>query len=252
MIDIHTHMLPGVDDGASDIQMSIQLILDAVRNGTKEIFLTPHCAPSYGFYNYDGEDLAQHFNYLCQVVYEQERIPVMLHPGMEVLYESREEMLRLSNDYFPLCGSRYLLMEYYFDVDEFHFLEGIETAQECGYVPVVAHPERYECVQNNRQMIQEGREKGAYFQINKGSLGGRHGEDAQRTGEWMLHEDLADFIASDAHHPKQRGSNLRYVEEYVRFYYGEERARRIFMENPECIIHNRRIHRSKDHVKQAG
>ena len=58
MVDIHTHILPGVDDGAADIEMALRLIRHAAAGGTREIFLTPHCAPSYGFYNYDGEELA--------------------------------------------------------------------------------------------------------------------------------------------------------------------------------------------------
>ena len=241
MVDIHTHILPGVDDGAADIEMALRLIRHAAAGGTREIFLTPHCAPSYGFYNYDGEELAGQFDRLCRAVYQKEQIPVRLHPGMEDLYEGREDLLRHQDENYPLCGSRYLLMEYYFDVEGEQFLEGIDTLQECGYVPVIAHPERYECVWKYPELLKEGRKKGALFQMNKGSLSGRHGGDAGKTAEWMLDEDLADFIASDAHHPVHRDSGLKYVAEYVRRYYGKEKMYRIFIKNPECIIRDKLI-----------
>lgn len=245
MIDIHTHILPGVDDGAQSVEQALRLIRSAVRGGTREIILTPHCAPSYGFFNYDIEKLDLQFQKLCSLVCEREQIPVRLHPGMEVLYEGRREMLRHAKEYFPLCGGRCLLTEYYFDTDAYSFIEGIETARECGYIPIVAHPERYECIQETPALIAEARSRGALFQINKGSLAGRHGERAKAAGEWILSMDEADFIASDAHHPKRRGSSLAGVFRYVYERYGEKRARKIFEENP------RRIMRGPDETDQV-
>lgn len=236
MIDIHTHILPGLDDGAGNMEQALRLIRDAAAGGTGGIILTPHCAPSYGFFNYDGERLDRQFQILCREVYEKARIPVRLYPGMEVLYEGREEMLRQRDGYFPLCGSRYLLLEYYFDADAREFLEGIETAGECGFVPVIAHPERYECVQEDPKLAAAGRRRGALFQVNKGSLAGRHGARALAAGEKLLELDEADFIASDAHHPVMRGSSLANVSAYVRARFGEERAWRLFEENPRRIL----------------
>lgn len=245
MIDIHSHILPGVDDGAQNMETALRLIRDAAAGGTREIILTPHCAPSYGFFNYDAEMLDMHFQSLCRAVYERERIPVRLHPGMEVLYEGRQEMLSRAGEYFSLCGSRYLLLEYYFDTDAYSFLEGIETAGECGYIPIVAHPERYECVQEDAGLAAEGRRRGALFQINKGSLAGRHGDLALEAGERMLVRDEADFIASDAHHPLRRGSSLANVSAYVRARFGEERAWRLFEENPYRVVRDLPIGRSQ-------
>lgn len=240
MIDIHTHILPRVDDGARTVSDAIRMIKDAVRAGTREIIITPHCAPSYGFFNYDDEILDEHFARLCQVV-QQEGIPVILHPGMEVLYEGRRELLENIEQYFPLCGGRYLLMEYYFDTLAEDFLEGIDTVIECGYVPLIAHPERYECICREWELVLEGRDRGALFQMNKGSLAGRHGENARRVAGYLLESDAVDFIASDAHDCKYRTAGLRRIYQFIQNEYGRERAYRLFVGNPEKVINNIQI-----------
>lgn len=235
MIDIHTHIMPGVDDGARTIRDSVSLIRQASEGGTTEIILTPHCAPSYDFFNYSDEYLEERYEQLCAVV-ARERIPVILHPGMEVLYEDREELLEHLEDYATLCGSRYFLMEYYFDASAETFLEGIRTLKSCGYIPVIAHPERYDCVKEDRELAAEGRRLGAWYQVNKGSLSGTHGERSRRSAVWMMDQDLVDFVASDAHEVRRRGSALGRVYQYVKTEYGEERARRLFLENPGKVV----------------
>lgn len=235
MIDIHTHILPGVDDGAGTIRDSLRLIRQAAEGGTTEIILTPHCAPSYDFFNYNDEYLGERFDRLCEAVY-REGIPVILHPGMEVLYEGREELLEHLDDYATLCGSRYFLMEYYFDVSGETFLEGIRILKKCGYIPLIAHPERYDCVKADEGLLLEGRKMGAWYQMNKGSLSGTHGEHARRSAVRLLDLDLVDFIASDAHDVRHRGSTLGRVYRYVRAAYGEERARRLFVENGRKVV----------------
>ena len=77
MIDIHTHIMPGVDDGARDIHMAIEMIRNAAVGGTTDIILTPHCAEAYGFYNYDSEELDVFYRQLCKEV-ERFQIPVFL------------------------------------------------------------------------------------------------------------------------------------------------------------------------------
>lgn len=249
MIDIHTHIMPGVDDGAKNLSMAIRMLEHAATGGTKHIILTPHCAPAYDFYNYNGDDLARSFAQL-QFAVKQSEIPITIHPGMEILFENRKEFLSHMNDYFTLCGSRYFLIEYYFDVSEEGLLEGVDTVQECGCVPIIAHPERYESIQKNclyeeGTLIREMCRKGALIQVNKGSLSGKHGADSLRVGEWLLVQDLVDFVASDAHHPVHRNASLKHVEDYIRKSFGKERAKKMFWDNPNCIIKDKEIHRKR-------
>lgn len=245
MIDIHTHIMPGVDDGARDIHMAIEMIRNAAVGGTTDIILTPHCAEAYGFYNYDSEELDVFYRQLCKEV-ERFQIPVRLHAGMEVLYEGRDHFLEYEKEYYPLCGSRYMLIEYFFDVPVYEFLEGVETVCSCGYTPIIAHPERYNCVQDDcllehGQLLVQAIKQGALLQVNKGSLAGKHGEKSQQTGEYILSHKLVNFIASDAHHPQFRNTGLRNVENYIRKQYGIQLAKRLFEDNPRCIIENKAI-----------
>lgn len=245
MIDIHTHIMPGVDDGAKNFQMSLEMLKNAAAGGTTDVFLTPHCAPAYGFFNYNDDVLGTCFNRLCNEV-KRQNIPIQLHPGMEILFEGRKDFLYQVQDYYPLCGSKYYLIEYYFNVEENVFLEGIESVSEIGGIPIIAHPERYEsiqedCLLRNGACIRRAVEMGALFQVNKGSLAGKHGVKSLHTAVWMLEQELVDFIASDAHHPKYRNAGLRYVEQDIREKYGEEKAKRIFEENPRKVIENKPI-----------
>ena len=245
MIDIHTHIMPGVDDGARNYQMAIQMLQNAAAGGTTDVFLTPHCAPSYGFFNVNDERLATCFKRLCHEV-SKRGIPVCLHPGMEILFEGKQEFSYQKNDYYPLCGSRYYLIEYYFDVTEEVFLEGIESVFEIGGVPIIAHPERYEMIQEDclfrkGECLKTAAEMGALFQVNKGSLMGRHGEQSSHTAVHMLEQGLVDFIASDAHHPQHRNAGLKYVEQSIRENYGESKVKTIFEENPRKLIEDKPI-----------
>ena len=89
---------------------------------------------------------------------------------------------------------------------------------------------------------------GALFQVNKGSLMGRHGVKSLHTAVWMLEQNQVDFIASDAHHPKYRNAGLRFVEQEIREKYGEAKARCIFEENPRKVIENKPIIRRQTEV----
>lgn len=238
MIDIHTHILPGVDDGAGTMRDALRLIRQAVEGGTREIILTPHCAPSYDFFNFNSALLEERFERLCEAV-ARERLPVMLHPGMEILYEGREELLFHIEDYIPLCFGRYFLMEFFFEVSGEMFLEGIQTVKEQGYIPVIAHPERYESVKKDWELAVEAHRQGARLQINKTSLSGVHGNKAAQCAFHLLDLDVVDFIASDAHHAQGRGSGLGRVYRFVEKEYGRERAIRLFVINPKKVIRDK-------------
>lgn len=249
MIDIHTHIMPGVDDGAKNLDMAIRILEQAASTGTREVILTPHCAPAYGFFNYDGDMLAHVFHKLHREV-ERRNIPICIHPGMEILFEGRKNFLCHKEEYYPLCGSRYFLIEYFFDVPGEIFLEGIDTVKEVGYEPIVAHPERYhvvqqDCIKNQGELLVEAGNRGVLFQINKGSLSGKNGEKARQTAEWLLKQNIVDFVASDAHDSQRRTSRLDHVASYIRKKYGKDREKRLFHKNPECVITNKCLDRHR-------
>lgn len=235
MIDIHTHILPGVDDGASDLRKAVAMLRRACEQGTREVILTPHLAPAYGYFNFDREKLDRSYDQLCRIVYEVEKLPVVLHTGMEVLYEGRKEMLYYKDEYITLCHSPYLLMEFYFDTSPEMFLEGIDTAGECGFIPVVAHPERYACVIEDPKLVIIGKYSGALFQANKSSFSGFHGHKTGKTLSRLMDMKLIDFVASDAHDLTERNPGLDRVRSFVANRYSPLRAETLFEKNAKKI-----------------
>lgn len=150
MIDIHSHILPLVDDGSTSVDMSLEMLDEAYRDGTKEIVLTPHLAYAYGFENpnYKIKELFGQFKDIVEDV----GIPIKMYLGCEFLYRSHESFERHFEDITTLNDTKYLLMEFYFDVEEEVILEAVQDVLDKGYIPVVAHPERFEAIQKNKRI----------------------------------------------------------------------------------------------------
>lgn len=240
MIDVHTHILPLTDDGAKDFEEAIKMIEMAYRGGTNAIVLTPHCAPVYGL-DCDADDIRRKFACFSEIVCEKERIPIRLYLGMEVLYEGRRRMKKENRCYLTANDSRYLLMEYMFDCSKRMFLDGIDWAREQGFVPIVAHPERYDCVQENWELIREAKDHGAYFQLNAGSLFGKYGSMAKRTAHVLLREGLIQMIASDAHNLTNRTARMEQTRIYMEEHYGRRYTKLLLHENPKRMINNQKL-----------
>lgn len=239
MIDIHTHILPLVDDGAKSFEEAIEMIRTAYRNGTNGIVLTPHCAPCYGF-RYEAEEIREKTAYFTEVVCRRERIPVSVYSGMEVLYEGKSRM-KQADAYLTINESRYLLLEYMFDIGEKTFLDGIHWVRDCGRIPVVAHPERYECVQENRSLISRGREAGACFQISEGSLFGKYGRMTGYTAQALLETGEVQVIASDAHNLAGRTPFGNRTRIWLEKNYGRRYAKLLLHDNPKKIVQDQEL-----------
>lgn len=179
MIDIHSHILPLVDDGSSSVDMSLDMLDEAYRDGTKEIVLTPHLAYAYGFENpnYKIKELFSQFKDIVEDV----GIPIKMYLGCEFLYRSHESFERHFEDITTLNDTKYLLMEFYFDVEEEVILEAVQDVLDKGYIPVVAHPERFEAIQINPDIAVEIVNRGGYLQMNKGSILGDYGSLVKET-----------------------------------------------------------------------
>lgn len=188
MIDIHSHILSLVDDGSSSVDMSLDMLDEAYRDGTKEIVLTPHLAYAYGFENpnYKIKELFGQFKDIVEDV----GIPIKMYLGCEFLYRSHESFERHFEDITTLNDTKYLLMEFYFDVEEEVILEAVQDVLDKGYIPVVAHPERFEAIQINPDIAVEIVNRGGYLQMNKGSILGDYGSLVKETVKNLLENKL--------------------------------------------------------------
>ena len=141
MIDLHCHILPGVDDGSADEEESCAMARLAVESGVTDIAATPHCNAPDPFYNYADSALHARFTRLRQRL-EREQIPLRIHEGMEVF--TTPELPRLLDEgrLLTLGGTRYLLIEFAFGESEWFFDEMLAAVRARGLTPVLAHPER--------------------------------------------------------------------------------------------------------------
>lgn len=239
MIDIHSHILPMVDDGASSVETALNMLDDAYCDGTTEIVLTPHYAPAYGYINQKSKihDLVSELKFIV----ENEGIPIKIHSGCEYLIQSPRRFYEDIQNIATLNHSRYLLTEFYFDAQETEILNGIAAIQEQNLIPILAHPERYECIQRYPENVKYYIQGGALLQMNKGSVLGEYGKAVQNTAMKILAQNGYAFAGSDAHHAVERNTHMYLAYKFVCDYFGAEYAREIFSENPKKMLKDKDI-----------
>ncbi len=215
MTDIHCHILPLSDDGAQSMEDALEMARMAADSGVSAIIVTPHCnLPGEEEQNYISHSLLNRFAALRAAV-KQAGIPLTLLPGAEILCTPEVPAL-LEADLLPsLAGSRYLLVEFFFDESLDFMDEMLRAVTRQGRVPVIAHPERYEAVQRNPGVAERWFREGYIIQLNKGSILGRLGKRAQLTAHRLLERGLAHVVASDAHSPHQRTPDMSALEDYL-------------------------------------
>lgn len=234
MIDIHTHILPMIDDGARSVNQALDMLIMAYEDGSDAIVLTPHFASVYGFEN-PGRKTRSYFRDLKRIV-EDERIPIRIYLGMEYLYTSRKSFEACKEDLVCLNDSKTLLCEFFFNCSKEVILEAVDVIQEYGYIPMIAHPERYECMQSDLSLAQTIKAKGAYLQLNVGSLFGYYGRSAKRCAFDLLDERLIDVVGSDAHDDRYRTPLLKDGFDLIANEYSLHRAEKLFYENAYSIL----------------
>lgn len=239
MTDIHCHILPGVDDGARRPEEAVEMARMAWHSGVDTIIATPHTnLPENGDLNFASSEMLEHFRTFQQLL-DQEGIPVRVYPGAEVMFTPEMPDLLEEGMLLTLAGSRYVLVEFYFDVPFYFMDDALHQILDTGYVPVLAHPERYYSVQSDPDMIREWFEQGIIIQVNKGSILGRFGKECEETAEWLLERGFVHIVASDAHRTNARTTDMREVRQVLKEEYSPEYAAILLDENPKRILEDR-------------
>lgn len=240
MIDIHAHILPGIDDGAEDMYDTLEMARMAADSGVDRIIATPHCNIPGMYGNYFGREYIDRYESVVRAV-RKEKIPIEILPGMEVFSTEDLSELIVNHKIMPLNQSRYILMEFAFDEDP-EFADSIlKRVEEVGARPVIAHAERYEFIQDYPQIAYQWRKRGYIIQVNKGSILGRFGRNALRCAQQMLSHNLVSVMASDAHSPFRRTPYLQDAYEVVCEQYSKKIADLLFQHNPARICKNQPI-----------
>ena len=169
VLDLHCHILPNLDDGAQTMDESLEMAALAASSGVHYIFATPHCNTRDPRKNYRSAPLIAAYETLQQAL-DDRQIPITILSGAEVLARGDFEAHLEAEDFMTLNGSRYLLTEFYFDEAPAYMEHCLQAVEAARLVPVIAHPERYFCIQRNPGLATDWAERGRILQINKGSL----------------------------------------------------------------------------------
>lgn len=236
MTDIHCHILPRVDDGADNLEEALEMARMAADSGVGTLIATPHCnLPFEREKNHLSPALLEGFARLRRAV-EAEGIPIDLRLGAEVLCTPEVPELARAGNLPTLAGSRYLLLEFFFDEELDYMEEMLAAVAETGLVPVIAHPERYEAIQRAPRVVERWFRMGYVIQLNKGSILGRLGGRAQESAEWILDHGLAHLVASDAHSSNLRTPQMGELADHLRRFWGSEYTRVLLNVNPGRIL----------------
>lgn len=237
--DIHTHILPGVDDGAQDMSQARRLLRMAWENGTRTVFLTPHYRGKYK--KHTPAKLRENFHWLRELL--QDEFPDMrILLGSEVAYEADAPEAMVAGTVLTLNDSRYVLLEFQTTALRSQILAGVSETIRCGFTPIVAHIERYNILRRDPAFAEELREMGALLQLNADSVMGRNGFGIKHLCHKLLKAGLAQFIASDSHDQKHRPPTLRKCFLHIHKKYGPEYALALFHDNAQAIIENKVIY----------
>ena len=246
--DIHSHIIPEVDDGSKSLEMSLEILRASYDSGVRRIILTPHFR--LGMFETSGEVIRKQYETL-KAAADKEFPEMKLFLGCE-FHASMEQEELLRNPRFFLADSKYLLLEFSGGDTEHFIRDRVRAAQMMGAKVIIAHVERIRAISEisgrkafglsslfnsgNLEFVDELRRLGAMIQINADAVLGLDGRDIKKLCQRLLQEDLVDFIGSDVHDLDERQTHLGACYEHVKNRYGEDTAKRIFVENPSQII----------------
>lgn len=239
MIDIHNHILFGIDDGSPDIDTSVDMCRDAYENGYKTLVVTPH------FTDYRHiDDFLDQRDYKIEKLREvlkSENIELTVLSGAE-LFLSDAILNADSLDHLTINGSRYMLCE--FPLGPFNIKRGLMWIDELidrGYTPILAHPERYYEIHRNLSIIDELLDRDVLFQVNIDSLTGKNGGTAQKLSVDLVCRGFAQLIATDAHDLRYRHTRIKEKFRELPYDLDYEDFMKCVTTNPQKIIDDEEI-----------
>jgi len=202
-VDLHSHLIFGIDDGAKTLEDSLELISSLSELGFKKLIMTPHTM--LDAYPNTKETITEKFEVLKNEV-ALKNIPISLEVASE--YYLDEGFEKHLNNKPLLINEEYLLFETSYMAKPINMEETIYNIASNGYKPLLAHPERYRYIKNLDNDYNRLKELGVYFQLDTNSMGGFYGKDALKKANYLIDNGMVDFVGSDTHNAKHI-SNLK-------------------------------------------
>lgn len=235
MIDLHSHLLPGVDDGAQDLETSLAMARIAVADGIEHIACTPHITP--GVYDNTGPDIQARIDLLSNEL-EREGINLGLWVGADA-HVDPALVSRIESGIVPtLAGSKYLLLEPPHHVAPPRLADLVKELVKAGYVPIITHPERLRWIETHYELFRSLVGHGALVQLTAGSITGGFGNRPRYWSERMLDEGIVDIVATDAHNTTGRPPILSVARDALAKRLGDDEAHELVYNRPARVLRN--------------
>ena len=238
MIDLHCHLLPGIDDGSPDEATSLEMARIAVADGIRITACTPHIYP--GLYENDAAGIKRGSMALQRRLLRREDRPLSSRSAPTRISRRSCSGACARGTAPSLAGGRYFLLEPPHTVAPPRFAESMFDFVAAGYVPVLTHPERLTWIKGHYDVFVALVKSGVWMQVTAGSLTGRFGKAARYFGEKMLDDGLVHLLATDAHSVRHRAPLLAEGREAAAKRVGADEAQRLVVDRPQAILDNRR------------
>lgn len=229
MIDIHTHVIPFVDDGASSMEASVSMIKKAITAGVTDLICTPHYRKK--MFETKKTDIITNFEKLKQELARQ-KLKINLYLGQEIKYDGNTRKQIIENELLTINNTGYVLLEFSYktdtDISEITYDYSIK-----GLIPIIAHIERYSYIKNIEQVL-DIKQCGGLIQVNASTILGKNGLRSKKFAKKLIKHNLVDFVASDIH--ENREYNLREAYLYITKKFGSVVANSIFKNNATKLV----------------
>lgn len=236
--DIHCHILPALDDGARNMDQTKAMLKIAYREGIRRIVATPHF---FATRKSATVEEIQEALFRVQENIESWGIRIKLYAGNEIYYRSEVPDLLEEGKAATLAGSRYVLVEFDPMAEYSYLRDGILKLDSYGYIPVIAHTERYECLFEKKERLQRVKDHGGIIQVNASSFQRGMFDEMGKRARYLLKNELVDVVGTDAHGDGDRSPLMKETARYLYKKAGDKRAEEILKTNPRAILEDRDI-----------
>lgn len=233
LYDIHCHILPGVDDGARNMEESLWMLNKEYQEGVRHVILTPHFR--YDMFEPHMNIVTRQFMQLRRAAMNIGDEGMRLYLGCE-LHSSMDmvECLKKGRR-LTLAGSRYVLVEFSNGDEKNYIEERVRSLLMNGFIPIIAHVERYKATRNDIGFLTELKDMGAHIQVNADTISGQDGFGAKTFARKVMKHGLLDFVGSDGHRKTERIPEIGKCVAKMEKTMGSEYVKKIFIKNPRKI-----------------